>query len=55
MNGRGAVNAKYDEELLSAFANGFLGYGSLDSSLWLIGPEAGGGESIREVCQRALI
>jgi len=44
---------KYDERLLSDFANRFLGYGSLKSNIWLIGPEAGGGQTIGEVYQRA--
>jgi hypothetical protein len=44
-----------DEELLLDFASHFLGYGSLNSALWLIGPEAGGGPTINEVRQRAVV
>jgi hypothetical protein len=44
---------KYDEQLLLDFGNRFLGYGSLSSPLWLIGPEPGGGETIEEVYGRA--
>jgi hypothetical protein len=43
-----------DDELLE-FANHFLGYGKLDSALWLIGPEAGGGQTTSEVYQRASV
>jgi hypothetical protein len=46
--------SKIDEQLLLDFANHFLGYGALNSPLWLIGPEAGGGATIDEVYQRAL-
>jgi hypothetical protein len=54
--GRGEkVNPTYDEQLLRDFASRFLGYGSLESKLWLIGPEAGGGEEIGEVYQRASV
>jgi hypothetical protein len=45
----------YDEQLLLDFANQFLGYGSLNSALWLIGPEAGGEQSIEDVSRRALV
>lgn len=43
------------DALLLDFANNFLGYGVLNSPLWLIGPEAGGGATIAEVSQRALV
>jgi hypothetical protein len=46
---------KYDERLLLNFANRFLGYGSLKSDVWLIGPEAGGGQTIDEVYERAIV
>jgi hypothetical protein len=46
---------KYDEQLLLDFGNRFLGYGSLSSPLWLIGPEPGGGETPEEVYGRALL
>lgn len=46
---------EHDEQLLLDYANHFLGYGTLNSSLWLIGPEAGGGETIDEVYSRALV
>ena len=45
----------YDEKLLLDFAIRFLGYGSLKSDIWLIGPEAGGGQTIPEVYQRATV
>jgi hypothetical protein len=41
-----------DEPLFRDFANRFLGYGSLGAPIWLVGPEAGGGESIAEVHNR---
>ena len=37
------------------FANRFLGYGSLKSDVWLVGPEAGGGETIEKVYERATV
>ncbi len=46
---------KNDERLLLDFGNTFLGYGRLDSALWLIGPEAGGGQTINEVHHRASV
>ncbi len=44
---------KYDERLLSDFANRFLGYGSLKSNIWLIGPEQGGVGTIDDLYWRA--
>jgi hypothetical protein len=44
-----------DEPLLMDFANQFLGYVELDSPLWLIGPETGGGQTITEVFHRAAV
>jgi len=44
-----------DNEQLLDFANHFLGYGSLNSALWLIGPESGGGQTMNDVRQRALV
>jgi hypothetical protein len=41
-----------DEDLLNNYANHFLGYGALESSIWLIGPEAGGGSSYKELRRR---
>jgi len=41
-----------NEALLSAYVNEFLGYGSLESPLWLIGPEAGGGRTSEERSKR---
>lgn len=49
------MSSKYDEQLLLNFVNRFLGYGSLQSKLWSIGPEAGGGENIGELYKRALV
>jgi hypothetical protein len=49
------MSSTYDEALLLRFANRFLGYGSLKSNLWLIGPEAGGGDTIDEVYKRVSI
>ena len=46
---------KCDEQLLLDYANHFLGYGALNSPLWLIGPEAGGGNAMDGVCKRALV
>jgi len=46
---------EYDEQLLMDYANNFLGYGELDSPLWLVGPEAGGGQTIAEVYKRATV
>src|SRR5208282_3191475 len=45
--------AAYDEQLLLNFGNRFLGFGSLNSPVWLIGPEPGGGEDVNEVYLRA--
>jgi hypothetical protein len=45
--------AAYDERLLLSFGNRFLGFGSLKSPVWLIGPEPGGGEDASEVYIRA--
>src|SRR5689334_2746791 len=50
-----APNSQYDEQLLSGFANRFLGYGTLDSETWLIGPEPGGGPTIEDVYARASV
>jgi hypothetical protein len=44
-----------DEQLLSDYAHNFLGYGSLNSPVWLIGPEAGGGKTKDEIHRRASI
>lgn len=49
------LNSRYNEHLLLDFASRFLGYGSLRSGIWLIGPEAGGGKNIDEVYKRALV
>jgi hypothetical protein len=49
------LNSKHDEQLLSDFATRFLGYGTLDSKTWLIGPEPGGGPTIEDVYARALV
>ncbi len=43
------------QQLLLDFNNRFLGYGSLDSDFWLIGPEQGGGENVEEVYRRASV
>jgi hypothetical protein len=43
---------KEDESLFLDFATQFLGYGSLDAPIWLLGPEAGGGASIAELHRR---
>jgi hypothetical protein len=55
LGGKEKVNPNYDEQLLRDFASQFLGYGSLESKLWLIGPEAGGGNDIEEVYDRAQV
>jgi hypothetical protein len=44
-----------DELLLLDFATRFLGYGSLTAPIWVVGPEAGGGASIDEVHNRAIV
>lgn len=44
--------AACDEQLMLDYATKFLGYGSLNSPLWLIGPEAGGGGTIQEIQER---
>jgi hypothetical protein len=44
-----------DELLLLDFATRFLGYGSLAAPIWFVGPEAGGGASIDEVHNRAIV
>jgi len=44
-----------DEQLLSDYASQFLGYGSLNSCVWLIGPEAGGGRTIDDAQNRASV
>jgi hypothetical protein len=49
------MGAMYDEQLLLDFANGFFGYGALNPKLWLIGPEAGGGNTLDELCKRASV
>lgn len=49
------VNPRFNEQLLFDFASRFLGYGSLQSRIWLIGPEVGGGESVDEVYTRASV
>ena len=46
---------KEDESLFLDFATQFLGYGSLDAPVWLLGPEAGGGASIAELHRRIKI
>ena len=46
---------KEDELLFTDFATHFLGYGSLSDSIWFVGPEAGGGASIDEVLNRAIV
>lgn len=50
-----ATITKDDELLLLDFATHFLGYGSLTAPTWLVGPEAGGGLSIDEVHNRAIV
>jgi hypothetical protein len=45
---------KEDEALFLDFATSFLGYGSLNAPIWLVGPEAGGGASIVEVHNRII-
>jgi len=49
------TTSEKDELLLLDFATHFLGYGSLAGSIWLVGPEAGGGASIDEVLNRAIV
>lgn len=49
------LNPRYNEHLLLDFASRFLGYGSLQSKIWLIGPEAGGGKDLDEVYKRASV
>jgi hypothetical protein len=44
-----------DELLFHDFATRFLGYGSLNASVWFVGPEAGGGASIAEVHDRVIL
>jgi len=44
-----------DEQLLFDYASQFLGYGSLNSCVWLIGPEAGGGRTIDDAQNRASV
>jgi len=51
----GSVNVTSNEKLLSDFANRFLGYGSLNGKVWLIGPEPGGGYTPDDVCCRASV
>src|SRR5579863_3015872 len=49
------MTKRYDHQLLHDFGSRFLGYGSLQSDFWLIGPEPGGGQSPEEVYRRALL
>ncbi|SRR6266851_8864830 len=43
------------QQLLLDFGNRFLGYGSLNSDFWLIGPEQGGGKDVEEVYRRVSV
>ena len=45
----------YDEQLLFDYSHQFLGFGSLNSPFWLIGPEAGGGRRKDDVYNRASV
>ena len=47
--------ASSDVQLLSDFFNHFLGYGALKSSVWLIGPEPGGGNTVDELQKRLTV
>lgn len=41
-----------DDSLLSAFADGFYGYGNLEADYWFIGMEEGGGDSLADIERR---
>jgi hypothetical protein len=43
---------KEDEQLFRDYAEQFLGYGNLGAPIWLLGPEAGGGETVDEIHNR---
>jgi hypothetical protein len=52
---RTMLDSEYDADLVSDFTSRFLGYGSLESKIWLIGPEPGGGATIGDVYTRVVV
>jgi hypothetical protein len=41
-----------DQPKISSFMDGFFGYGNLESEVWFIGMEEGGGDSLADIARR---